>query len=94
MRIVTLVAVVGLAAIALGGCGKYHGKYGSKYYKDNAQALAPITVPHGVVSPVGEQFYAIPWKAKAAPNKELSMLPPDPAFLKKYNELNTKVVKK
>ncbi len=87
MRFITIITIAALAT-TLVGCGKYHGKYGSKYYKDNAQALAPITVPRGINTPVSEQYYAIPWKANGNPSEALSLLPPDPTFIKKYNEVN------
>lgn len=90
MRYLTGIIVVA-ASVALVGCGKYHGKYGSKYYQQDAQLEHPIVVPRGVASPVAEQFFTVPEQHRASAAKsQPSLLPPDPTFLAYLNSYKHK----
>lgn len=73
----TMLALLG---ILLAACSRYHGHYGGKYYQKNAQATAPLKIPHGIASPVADQYYSVPWKAQAGSHAKLSLLPPDPEY--------------
>lgn len=81
-----LFVLVAMLGLCLAGCGKYHGKYGGKYYNNNAQTISPIRVPHGVASPVAQQYYSIPWKVEGKANPKLSLLPPDENFKRRLAE--------
>ena len=85
MRCIAIGSLIFLA-LGLTACGSYHGKYGGKYYSDNSKMIPPITVPHGIHSPVGQQIYAIPWKADGKVSPKLSLLPPDPHFIEYMHE--------
>lgn len=80
MRYLTGMMIVA-TSLALVGCGKYHGKYGGKYYQQDAQLEHPIVVPRGVGSPVTQQFFKVPNQHLAQAKPHLSLLPPDPTFL-------------
>lgn len=89
MRYLTGIIVVA-ASVALVGCGKYHGQYGGKYYQQDAQAVPPIVVPHGINSPVTEQYFTVPNQQLAQAKPHMSMLPPDPTFLAYLNSYKHK----
>lgn len=77
MRILTPV-LMGFVFLSLASCGRYHGHYGERYYQASDQSIAPIRVPSGVSSPVGQQLYPVPThKANLHPSS-VSLLPPDP----------------
>lgn len=69
-----------VSGVLLAGCGKYHGTYGGKYYMSDARVVHPLVVPHGVHSPVGQQYFTVPNVAVASAPAKLSLLPPDPKF--------------
>jgi uncharacterized lipoprotein len=72
-------ALCAVLALSLAACGKHHGPYGEKYYKDSDKAANTVKVPHGIASPVGEQLYPVPVIHGQTPSaKKVSLLPPDP----------------
>ena len=82
--------VLALLGILLGACSRYHGHYGGKYYKQNAQVVPPLQVPRGIASPVADQYYSVPWKAQAGPHSKFSLLPPDPQYKRVLREIKLK----
>lgn len=75
---VTLLCLI-ISFFGLTACGKYHGGYGERYYKVTDRAAPPVTVPHGIASPVGEQLYPVP-KVHTTASSKVSLTPPDPTL--------------
>lgn len=89
MKRIVVTSLAAVSILALAACGKYHGHYGEKYYKNSDDAVKTINVPHGMSSPVGKQLYPVP-KIENNKTANVSLLPPDPNYHAAVRELKLK----